>query len=281
MQYLYEIKNIINNKRYIGRTCNPDIRKKRHFRELEKNKHHCIFLQRAFNKYGKENFIFNIIDTRNTLKEIQELELSYINDNSNLYNVSNFSSGGDLISNHPNNDQIRKKISSSSKRRWENMSCEEKIKYCKLVTGINNPNYGNRGTLNPLYGKSLTKEHKEKISKAIRGKKKSAESIEKNRLSHIGSILTRIKSKSKQFDSFYYFDKSCDNKNKYIRYSPETFSSSLIGKGHLSSRKVFCEGQIFNSLKEASNFYNISRETIRQRCKSNNKNWKEFYIIEE
>ena len=179
MQYLYEIKNIINNKRYIGRTCNPDIRKKRHFRELEKNKHHCIFLQRAFNKYGKENFIFNIIDTRNTLKEIQELELSYINDNSNLYNVSNLSSGGDLISNHPNNDQIRKKISSSSKRRWENMSCEEKIKYFKLVTGINNPNYGNRGTLNPLYGKSLTKEHKEKISKAIRGKKKSAESIEK------------------------------------------------------------------------------------------------------
>ena len=109
MQYLYEIKNIINNKRYIGRTCNPDIRKKRHFRELEKNKHHCIFLQRAFNKYGKENFIFNIINTRNTLKEIQELELSYINDNSNLYNVSNLSSGGDLISNHPNNDQIRKK----------------------------------------------------------------------------------------------------------------------------------------------------------------------------
>ena len=87
--------------------------------------------------------------------------------------------------------------------------------------------------------------------------------------------------KEKQFDSFYYFDKSCDNKNKYIRYSPETFSSSLIGKGHLSSRKVFCEGQIFNSLKEASSFYNISRETIRQRCKSNNKNWKEFYIIEE
>ena len=32
---------------------------------------------------------------------------------------------------------------------------------------------------------------------------------------------------------------------------------------------------------KASNFYNISRETIRQRCKSNNKNWKEFYIIEE
>ena len=82
--------------------------------------------------------------------------------------------------------KFEKKISSSSKRRWENMSCEEKIKYCKLVTGINNPNYGNRGTLNPLYGKSLTKEHKEKISKAIRGKKKSAESIEKNRLSHIG-----------------------------------------------------------------------------------------------
>ena len=74
LQYLYEIKNIINNKRYIGRTCNPDTRKKRHFRELEKNKHHCIFLQRAFNKYGKDDFEFSI------LKEVDDYyEITYYN----------------------------------------------------------------------------------------------------------------------------------------------------------------------------------------------------------
>ena len=169
MQYLYEIKNIINNKRYIGRTCNPDIRKKRHFRELEKNKHYCM--------------------GNHLLKSIKKKFLKLLEERRNLQN------------------QLKK------------------IGFLILVKNLG--------------------------------------------------------IKEKQFDSFYYFDKSCDNKNKYIRYSPEPFSSSLIGKGHLSSRKVFCEGQIFNSLKEASNFYNISHETIRQRCKSNNKNWKEFYIIEE
>lgn len=340
MQYLYEIRNILNNKQYIGRTSNPDARKKRHFNELRKNKHHCIFLQRAFNKYGEKNFIFNIIATRNTLKEIQELELYYIdnNNNLNLYNVSNKSSGGDLISNHPNNNEIRKKISYSVKFRWQNMSPEEKLKYSKSVTGKNNPNYGNRGVLSPLYGVPLTQEHKNNISKSNSGKKKSAESIEKNRLAHIGKIpwnkgkktgplsiehkkklsdsnkgksptnirsvicenyffasideaakaynisstgiLTRIKSKTKQFDNFYYFDEINDNKDNYKKYSPETFSSYLIGKGHSYTRKVFCEGTTFNSLKEASNYYNLSRETIRQRCQSDNKNWKEFYFIE-
>lgn len=339
MQYLYEIKNILNNKRYIGRTSNPDTRKKRHFNELRKNKHHCIFLQRAFNKYGEDNFIFNIIDTRNTLREIQELELSYIDSNrkNNLYNVSNKSSGGDLISNHPNNYEIRKKISSAVKLRWINMSNEEKIKYAKSVSGKSNPNYGNKVFLNPLYGKPLTIEHKANISKSNTGKKKSTKCIEKNRISHIGKIpwnkgkktgalsidhkkrlsdsnkgklptnirpvicenyyfsslyeastaykisstamTIRIKSKTKQFESFYYFDEINDNSYNYNKYYPESFSSNLIGKGHTYTKRVFCEGIIFNSITDASKFYNLSRETIKQRCRSTNTKWNESYIV--
>ena len=103
MQYLYEIKNTINGKRYIGRTCNIEQRWNRHRNDLNNGRHHSIYLQRAWDKYGEENFEFNIIDTCETLEEIKSLEESYINElNSNLYNVSTQSSGGDLISYHPN-----------------------------------------------------------------------------------------------------------------------------------------------------------------------------------
>ena len=99
LQYLYEIKNIINNKRYIGRTCNPDTRKKRHFRELEKNKHHCIFLQRAFNKYGKDNFIIEEIDNANSQDELNNKEQYWIQYyNSVLPNGYNCDLGGSGLS---------------------------------------------------------------------------------------------------------------------------------------------------------------------------------------
>lgn len=58
---IYQIINIVNNKRYIGSSNNLLARKKQHFVTLKQNKHHCIYLQNAYNKYGKENFKFEII----------------------------------------------------------------------------------------------------------------------------------------------------------------------------------------------------------------------------
>lgn len=71
MQYLYEIKNIINNKRYIGRTCNPDIRKKRHFRELEKNKHHCM--GNHLLKSIKKKFLKLLEERRNLQNQLKKI----------------------------------------------------------------------------------------------------------------------------------------------------------------------------------------------------------------
>lgn len=58
---IYKITNIINNKFYIGSSHNLKSRKWQHFNCLKRNKHHCIKLQRSYNKYGKDNFIFEII----------------------------------------------------------------------------------------------------------------------------------------------------------------------------------------------------------------------------
>jgi group I intron endonuclease len=59
---IYKIENQITKDVYIGSSVNLSNRKSRHFKDLEKNIHHSIILQRAVNKYGIENFNFIIIE---------------------------------------------------------------------------------------------------------------------------------------------------------------------------------------------------------------------------
>ena len=115
MHYIYEIKNKINNKRYIGRTKYPINRKNRHFKDLKDNIHHCLYLQNAYNKYGEQNFEFSILIDNLSLEDATKLEFEMINSNEELYNVSKCSTGGDLLSNNPNKDVIIKKRSKKQK----------------------------------------------------------------------------------------------------------------------------------------------------------------------
>ena len=58
---IYEIINTKTQDKYIGSTVNFISRKSRHFTNLENNQHENKHLQSAYNKYGKDNFRFNII----------------------------------------------------------------------------------------------------------------------------------------------------------------------------------------------------------------------------
>jgi hypothetical protein len=123
MAIIYEIVNITNNAKYIGSSIqrNNKLRWMRHKKDLKNNHHHSIHLQRAWNKYGKINFIFNIIETFDniTQKELFAIEQKYLDDRKlnypvNLnYNVNWVASGGNtsgMIT-----DETRKKMSDSHK----------------------------------------------------------------------------------------------------------------------------------------------------------------------
>jgi len=49
---IYSILNKLNNKTYIGSSCDIERRWRHHRQNLNKGIHHCIHLQRAWNKYG-------------------------------------------------------------------------------------------------------------------------------------------------------------------------------------------------------------------------------------
>lgn len=58
---IYRIRNLVNNKSYIGKSTNFESRKKSHINLLRNNSHDNRYLQFAFNKYGEINFKFEII----------------------------------------------------------------------------------------------------------------------------------------------------------------------------------------------------------------------------
>lgn len=61
---VYQILNKVNNKSYIGSSINIHARWARHICDLNNNVHHSLYLQRAWNKYGKDSFIFTILEER-------------------------------------------------------------------------------------------------------------------------------------------------------------------------------------------------------------------------
>lgn len=61
MTYIYYINCSKNNKGYIGSTLDIKSRMWAHFGDLKGNKHHSKYMQRCYNKYGKNEFNVQII----------------------------------------------------------------------------------------------------------------------------------------------------------------------------------------------------------------------------
>jgi len=63
---IYKIENIANGKVYIGQSINLYTRLLGHKSTLKTNKHFNRYLQRSWNKYGEDNFTFNILEKCDT-----------------------------------------------------------------------------------------------------------------------------------------------------------------------------------------------------------------------
>lgn len=91
---IYCIKNKVNEKYYIGSTSTTfEERWKTHKWELKNNRHGNSLLQRAWNKYGEDNFEFSIIEIIDDKRDILTIEQLYLDfttccDRNSGYNLS-------------------------------------------------------------------------------------------------------------------------------------------------------------------------------------------------
>lgn len=260
MYSIYKIKNNINDKVYIGSTKDFEKRKSRHIRELNNNSHHSIYLQRFYNKYkGVVKLDFEIIVENLTKEDVQikeeELILKYY---SNSFNVSKLSSGGDLISYHPNKDEIISKRSATY-----SLNHKKGLVNSPDFSGKNNPNYKSGESIKitstcPSCGsqKETLNKYKDHLCNSCRGKTRTGD---KN--TFYGKSFTPESSKK--------LSDSLKKRNKLKRDR---------GILPLDSKSVYAYGILYLTMNDAAKALNVSRGTITARVNSKNWKYRSFYI---
>ena len=176
-QGVYRIRNKVNDKRYTGSTNDFEggwiIRRQ----ALRKGEHHNPYLQNAWNKYGEENFAFEIEEEVKGDQKIRlDVEQVYLDEGfklGNLYNIARKAGGGNL------GGEVNQKISKANSGEnhpnyGKHCSEETRAKMSKAKLGENNSMYGKFGKNNPMYGKHRTEKTKVKLRKASKGNESAA-----------------------------------------------------------------------------------------------------------
>lgn len=141
---IYYIKNLENDKSYIGSSKNIEKRFKQHLNSLRNGKHINVHLQRSYDLHGEDKFEFGILEETSELFIREEFYIKQI-DVSDLYNLGSVG-GGDNLTNHPNKEDIIFRMRQTIVEKYKNASLEDKIKLSNRMTGCSNPNYGNQWT---------------------------------------------------------------------------------------------------------------------------------------
>ena len=112
---IYQIRNKVNSKSYIGSSTRLSKRWKRHLTDLKCNVHHSLALQRAFHKYGSDNFEFTILENCEESK-LLDREQYYLNTLKPEYNICK-TAGNCLGVTH--SEETKQKQKESNKAYWD------------------------------------------------------------------------------------------------------------------------------------------------------------------
>jgi len=145
---IYQIENQVNGKRYIGSAANLRRRWARHLNDLRRGEHHNRYLQRAFDKYGEEAFVFFILENIEPENLIVR-EQRYLDTFNPEYNIS-------------------PTAGSSLGVRYTEETC---AKMSIAHMGERSPNYGKFGEQHPMYGRRHSAETRAKMRAAHTGER--------------------------------------------------------------------------------------------------------------
>jgi group I intron endonuclease len=260
---VYKITCLSSGKYYIGYSKEIEKRFHTHKMLLRASRHFNILLQRAYDKYGCDDFTFEILHTCNTIDDAKGLELQYldeINIRPLLYNIHYNNSGGDTLTNHPNRTEIIEKRTQTNAVRFNNMTMEER-----------HQKYGQKiGEKNGMYGRTHTDEVKKRLSEMHKGntycKGKKASDETRHKMSIVAS--QRIG------DANPFFGKHHSEETK------QKLREANAGNLPTNSRTVMVEGILYSSVNEAGRQLGVCTATIIHRIKSPNPKYVNYHYAD-
>ena len=238
---IYQIRNIVNNHVYIGSSANIYKRLQWHFIELDRCKHHNLHLQNAYNKYGVENFVWDILIMCDS-GMLLLYEQRFIDGWKPAYNISNIAGkveftddvrhklsvassanmkGNTRLKGHKMSDSHKANISKAQKGIQRTVLSEEaKLKISDAKKGTKHTIATKKAISDSLCGRKLTEEVKEKMSKAQTGRKVSDE--------------TRMKISNAKLGNHYRKGKkaSDESRNKMSISAKKRWASKKDGCNH-------------------------------------------------
>lgn len=260
---IYQIRNKLSEKIYIGSTNNFKKRINQHLHCLRNKKHHSIKLQNAWNKYGEENFKFEILEECNVekIKDQYDLEQNYI-DKLNCfdkgYNMSgsSYSPGGFIIWTELMRKDMGEKISRKHKGKIPKNISLLREKGKRAILEYENGFFIREYESAKQCGELLNIDYK-LINNILRGKVKACRKYPNK--------------------TWKYKD------NKDVRKLKYNFNSNFK-KGNFKKIGLYINNVLvrtfFNS-KEAAEYSNLTEESIRRICRGQfKKNRKEIYKYE-
>ena len=207
---VYRIRNLSNNKFYIGSAHSLYNRFIQHKQALQYNKHHSQYLQRAFNKYGTNQFIMEILlicDSEYLLYYEQQLIYELCPE----YNMNKLATSN---KGYKWSQESRLKLSNSLKGNTcalgHVLTEESKVKISNSLKGKFD------GEKNPFYGKNHSSESREKIRQSKLGTKHSSQTKEK---------MSKAKNQKIQIDGITY--ESQKEASKQLGISCSTISRRI------------------------------------------------------
>lgn len=289
---IYKIENIKNNKVYIGSSNNIKERWKRHIKDLKNDNHHSFHLQKAWNKYGEENFKFEIIE-KCKKEDLLDKEQYYMD----LYNSYNKKYGYNISMSAKRAllpEEMLYKLGKQRRKLSEEQLCE--ILYYLTETDISLYKVAkivgvNKSTVNQIYFKEAYKIDTININfikRTNRGQKSKHATLTENQVLEIIELLQKNISCTKIAQLFNSDTRTInDIKNhKTWTYLTEAANfQTFFHKGNSHSRSILTEEQVkeikLRLLNGESNAqlgreYGVSRHTIGKI--KNNKNWKHIQI---
>jgi len=125
---IYKATNKINNKIYIGQTTNTlQYRANQHFREAKREDRPNTYFHNAIEKYGFENFTFEVIDSANIIDELNLKEQYWIR----FYDSTNKQIGYNLDSGGVNcfkSARTKRKIGDTTLQKWQNPDTAKRMR---------------------------------------------------------------------------------------------------------------------------------------------------------